>query len=67
MDDESRSAIRGGFGVFYQRTSFTFLTPMFSGGRFSDSFVVQFPLTTPIPDRAQATSRPLPSWPTGRW
>ncbi len=29
--------------LFYQRTSFTFLTPMFSGGRFSDSFVVQYP------------------------
>lgn len=41
--DEGRSAIRGGAGVFYQRTSYTFLTNMFSGGRFSDSFVVQFP------------------------
>jgi hypothetical protein len=49
MDDESRSAIRGGFGVFYQRTSFTFLTPMFSGGRFSDSFVVQYPLNNADP------------------
>ncbi len=49
MDDQSRSAIRGGFGVFYQRTSFTFLTPMFSGGRFSDSFVVNFPLNNADP------------------
>jgi Carboxypeptidase regulatory-like domain/TonB-dependent Receptor Plug Domain len=49
MDDDSRSAIRGGFGVFYQRTSFTFLTPMFSGGRFSDSFVVQYPLNNADP------------------
>ncbi len=49
MDDESRSAIRGGFGVFYQRTSFTFLTPMFSAGRFSDSFVVQYPLNNADP------------------
>ncbi len=49
MDEESRSAIRGGFGVFYQRTSFTFLTPMFSAGRLSDSFVVQYPLNNADP------------------
>jgi len=40
----SRSAVRGGFGVFYQRTSYTFLTNMYStGARFSDSFLVNFP------------------------
>jgi hypothetical protein len=43
LDDVGRSAVRGGFGVFYQRTSYTFLTPMFSNGRFSNSFTVQFP------------------------
>jgi hypothetical protein len=32
-DDVGRSAVRGGFGVFYQRTSYTFLTNMFSAGR----------------------------------
>lgn len=49
MDAESRSALRGGFGVFYQRTSYTFLTPMFSAGRFSDSFTVQYPLNNADP------------------
>ncbi len=43
LDDEGRSAVRGGMGVFYQRTSYTFLTNMFSNGRFSDSFTVSFP------------------------
>jgi hypothetical protein len=43
LDPEGRSAVRGGFGVFYQRTSYTFVTGMFSNGRFSDSFVAQFP------------------------
>ncbi len=38
-----KSAFRGGAGVFYQRTSYTFLTNMFSGGRFADSFTVNFP------------------------
>jgi len=41
--DGGRSAIRGGAGIFYQRTSYTFLTNMFSAGRFSNSFVLQFP------------------------
>jgi hypothetical protein len=43
LDEDGRSAIRGGAGVFYQRTSYTFLTNMFSNGRFSDSFTVNFP------------------------
>jgi hypothetical protein len=47
LDDEGRSALRGGFGTFYQRTSFTFITGMFSNGRFSDSFTVQFPTNGP--------------------
>jgi hypothetical protein len=49
MDAESHSALRGGFGVFYQRTAYTFLTPMFSAGRYSDSFTVQFPLNNADP------------------
>ena len=43
LDEDAQSALRGGFGIFYQRTSYTFLTNTFSNGRFSDSFVVQFP------------------------
>ena len=40
------TSMRGGAGVFYQRTSYTFLTNMFSNGRFSDSFIVNFPTNT---------------------
>jgi hypothetical protein len=47
--DEGRTAIRGGFGVFYQRTSYTFLTPMFSSGRYSDSFTALFPANNADP------------------
>ncbi len=47
LDDTGRSAVRGGFGVFYQRTSYTFLTGMFGNqARFSDSFTVNFPTNT---------------------
>jgi hypothetical protein len=44
LDDAGKSAVRGGFGVFFQRTSYTFLTPMFTNGRYSDSFTQFFPL-----------------------
>ena len=53
LDEDGRSALRGGAGVFYQRTSYTFLTNMFSNGRFSDSFV-------------PSTSRPTTSIPGPR-
>lgn len=43
LDDESRSVIRGGWGMFYQKTPFTFMTAVVSSGVFSDSFTVQFP------------------------
>lgn len=43
LDDEGRSVLRGGMGLFFQRTAYTFLTPMFSSGRYSTSFIVQFP------------------------
>ncbi len=43
LDEQGRSALRGGAGVFYQRTAYAFLTNMFSNGRFSDSFTVNFP------------------------
>jgi hypothetical protein len=53
MDDAGRSAVRGGFGVFYQRTSYTFLTNMFSAGRFSNSFLVNFPTNNVDPGPRQ--------------
>jgi hypothetical protein len=46
LDEQGRSALRGGAGVFYQRTAYAFLTNMFSNGRNSDSFTVNFPTNT---------------------
>ena len=43
LDDESRSVVRGGWGRFYQKTPFAFLTGVVSSGVFSDSFTVSFP------------------------
>jgi hypothetical protein len=48
LDGTGRSALRGGFGIFYQRTAYAFLTGMFStNARFSDSFNVLFPTNGP--------------------
>ena len=58
LDEAGRSAVRGGAGVFYQRTSYTFLTTMFSNGRFSDSFTVNFPTNSFDPGPRQGN---LPS------
>lgn len=43
LNDEGTAAIRGGWGLFYQKTPFTFLTGVVSNGVFADSFTVQFP------------------------
>jgi hypothetical protein len=43
LDDAGTSVIRGGWGLFYQKTPFTFLTGVVSSGVFSDSFTVNFP------------------------
>jgi hypothetical protein len=53
LDDDGRSAMRGGMGVFFQRTSYTFLTNMFSAGRFSNSFLVNFPTNNVDPGPRQ--------------
>ena len=61
LDDSGRSAVRGGVGVFYQRTAYTFLTNMFGqGARFSDSFIAQFPTNNFDPGPRQGA---LPSDP----
>ena len=36
--------MHGGFGLFYQRTVLTPLTPMVASGRYTDSFIANFPL-----------------------
>ena len=46
LDGEGRSALHGGFGLFYQRTVLTPITPMVTSGRYSDSFIVNYPTNT---------------------
>jgi hypothetical protein len=50
LDEVGKSIVRGGWGLFYQRTPFTFVTGVVSSGVFSDSFTVTMcgPVTAPI-------------------
>ena len=49
MDSTARSALRGGFGLFFQRTPFTFFDEFLGNGVFSPSFTVTFPTNNPDP------------------
>jgi hypothetical protein len=62
LDENARSAMRGGVGLFYQRTSYTFLTPMFgTQAYYSSSFTVQFPTNNvdPGPRRGEFPTDPF--------
>lgn len=43
LDDEGHSLVRGGFGLFYQKTPFFVLGNFITNGVLSDSFTVLFP------------------------
>src|SRR5262245_28538203 len=49
LDSEGRSVIRGGWGLFYQKTPFAFVTAVQSAGVYSDSFTVNFPANSVDP------------------
>ena len=44
LDDAGRSVVRGGLGVFYQKTPFGAIDNFVSQGVFADSFTVRFPV-----------------------
>jgi hypothetical protein len=50
LNDAGTSVVRGGWGLFYQKTPFTFVTGVVSAGVFSDSFTATLcgPATAPI-------------------
>ncbi len=61
LDDEGRSVIRGGFGLFYQKTPFGPLGNFISNGVFAASFTVLFPEAgvDPGPARGQFPTDPF--------
>jgi Carboxypeptidase regulatory-like domain len=61
LDRSGRSIVRGGFGIFYQRTPWTVLTNIISQGVFADSFTVTFPVNGADPG---PSGDPFPTDPT---
>ena len=61
VDESQRSVVRGGFGLFYQKTPFTFTDAITSQGVFADSFTATFPATgvDPGPSRGQFPTDPF--------
>lgn len=61
LDDLGKSVIRGGFGLFYQKTPFFVLGNFVANGVISDSFQVFFPETgvDPGPSRGQFPTNPF--------
>ena len=61
LDEEGRSVVRGGVGLFYQKTPFGPLGNFMSNGVFADSFNVLFPAAgvDPGPTRGQLPTDPF--------
>jgi len=43
LDDKATAVIRGGYGLYYQKTAYSNFTPLVSSGPISNSFTVVFP------------------------
>jgi len=61
LDDANRSVLRGGYGLFYDKTHLELISAIVNAGVFSDSFLVNFPANNPDPgpSRGQLPSDPL--------
>ena len=60
-DANNRSVVRGGYGLFYDKTHFELITGLINGGVFSDSFQVLIPANAadPGPSNGQLPSDPM--------
>ncbi|MGH9159668.1 MAG: TonB-dependent receptor [Vicinamibacteraceae bacterium] len=52
LDGDGRSVVRGGYGLFYDKTHFELITALITSGVFSNSFVAQFPANQADPGPA---------------
>jgi hypothetical protein len=61
LDDDGRSVIRGGYGLYFQRTLFSTTSPYSLSGVTSDSFVVTFPANNrdPGPSAGRLPTDPM--------
>ena len=61
VDEAGKSVVRGGWGKFYQKTPFAFLTGVVSSGVYADSFTVSFPANNidPGPSQGRLPTEPF--------
>src|SRR5262245_15592179 len=70
LDAARRSLLRGGYGLFYDKTSLELLAPIVTAGRFSSSFIAVFPANgmDPGPSQGRLPVEPmLRNGPTVDW
>ena len=61
LDTARRSVLRGGYGIFYDKTAFELIAPIVAAGKFSPSFMAFFPANgvDPGPSQGHLPTEPL--------
>jgi carboxypeptidase family protein/TonB-dependent receptor-like protein len=61
LDDKGTAVLRGGYGLYFQKTSYSNFTPIVSSGLTSNSFLVNFPANNidPGPSQGRLPTDPL--------
>src|SRR5207244_11284850 len=53
LDDRGTAVVRGGYGLYFQKTAYSNFTPIVSSGLISNSFLVNFPTNNIDPGPTQ--------------
>ncbi len=61
LDERATTVIRGGYGLYFQKTAYSNFTPIVSSGLISNSFLVNFPANNidPGPSQGRLPSDPM--------
>src|SRR5262249_56579600 len=61
LDDRGSAVVRGGYGLYFQKTAYSNFTPIVSAGVTSSSFIVNFPTNNidPGPSQGRLPTAPL--------
>jgi hypothetical protein len=62
LNDAGTAVVRGGYGLYFQKTAYSNFTPLVSSGLISNSFIVTFPQTgavDPGPSQSQLPTDPF--------